>query len=407
MNIVSGVGLHGPVGMPVVVERDAGGENVFQLAGAVVTDPAMAALVGCKAIEDGAVGGLLQVEVEGGFNLQAGLVDLLGAEALLELLARLLLEPGSDGHLRLGRVQAERGIAGRFGLGVGDGMVLLHLGEDKIAAAQGLVGIGQGRKGRGRLGKAGQQSRFGQVEIAGALGEIELRGSLEAIHSMAEVNLVAVEGEYLFLGEAALDLDGQIGLLELAGGGALGGEEEVARQLHGERGCALSAAVVAQVVPDGPHDAKDVDAPVGLEALVFNGDDGLAQDGGKVVVADDLAALQSKGADDAALAVIEIGGGVGAVMLEIVDLGQIDGVNQGEAGQRAGYNRKEEQGGKRKPAGELAAAVDGDRLHLPAAGPDKVARFQTLWGRGSQTIQASWALPPMPARKRLSSRLAF
>jgi len=36
--------------------------------------------------------------------------------------------------------------------------------------------------------------------------------------------------------------------------------------------------------------------------------------------------------------------------------------------------------------------VGGDRLDLRAAGPDKVARFQTLCGRGSQTIQASWAL---------------
>src|ERR1035438_512274 len=180
-------------------------------------------------------------------------------------------------------MQAERGIARRFSLGVGDRMVLLHFGQDEVAPAQRLVGIEQGRKGYGRLGKAGQQSRFGQVEVAGVLGEVELRSSLEAIHSMAEINLVAIKGEYLFLGEAALDLYGQICLLELARGGALGGEKEVARQLHGERGCALSAAVVAQVVPDGSHDAEDIDAPMGLEALVFNGDDGLAQDGGKVV----------------------------------------------------------------------------------------------------------------------------
>jgi hypothetical protein len=57
----------------------------------------MAALIGGEAVEHGAVGGLLQVEVEGGFDFEAGFVDLLGAEALFELAADFLLEPGSDG----------------------------------------------------------------------------------------------------------------------------------------------------------------------------------------------------------------------------------------------------------------------------------------------------------------------
>ena len=52
------------------------------------------------------------------------------------------------------------------------------------------------------------------------------------------------------------------------------------------RGCAGRATRAA--------DAQDVDAPVGLEALVFNGDDGLAKDGGKAVVVDHLAPLQGK-----------------------------------------------------------------------------------------------------------------
>jgi hypothetical protein len=73
---------------------------------------------------------------------------------------------------------------------------------------------------------------------------------------------------------------------------------------------------------DGAGDAEDVDAPVGLEALVFNGDDGFAKDGREVVVVDDDAALEGEGADDAALAVVEVGGGGGAVALEVVDLRQ-------------------------------------------------------------------------------------
>ena len=56
----------------------------------------MTALVGGEAIDHGAIGGLLQVEVERGVDAQAGLVHLLGAEALFELAPDLFLKPGSD-----------------------------------------------------------------------------------------------------------------------------------------------------------------------------------------------------------------------------------------------------------------------------------------------------------------------
>ena len=126
--------------------------------------------------------------------------------------------------------------------------------------------------------------------------------------------------------------------------------------MHGERGGALGATFAADVVPDGAHDAEDIDTPVGLEALVFNGDDGLAQDGGEAVVADHFTALEGKRADDAALLVIEFGGGGGAVTLEVVDLRQIEGVDEGEAGQGAGNDREGEQGDERELADELAPA---------------------------------------------------
>ena len=133
------------------------------------------------------------------------------------------------------------------------------------------------------------------------LAEVELRRGFKAIHAAAEVDLVAIEGKDLLLGEGALDLDGEISLLQLAGSGAVRGKKEIARQLHGERGGALGAAVAAHVVPQRSGDAQDIDAPMGLEALVFNGDDGLAQDRRKAVVVDDHTPLEGKGADDAAL----------------------------------------------------------------------------------------------------------
>ena len=253
-----------------------------------------------------------------------------------------------------------------------------------------LLGIEQRREGHRPLGQPGQQRRFGEREIFGVLGEEILRRSLEAVHAAAEVDLVAVEGEDLLLGEGALDLDGEIGLLNLAHGGAIGGEKEVARQLHGQRRCALGAPVRAYVVPGGAGHAKDVDAPVRLEVFVFDGDDGLAEDGREAVVADNLAALQGEGADDAAPAVVEIGGGGGAVLFELLNLGEVDGVDEGEAGERPGGGGKNDQRGQRGTAGELAAAVFGKRRTEGAArGLDGAgcgarcdgARFEARFGR--------------------------
>ncbi len=102
------------------------------------------------------------------------------------------------------------------------------------------------------------------------LGEVKLRCGFETIHAAAQVDLIAVEGEDLLLGEGALDLDGQIGFLQLSSCGALGREKEIARELHGERGGALHAAMAAQIVHDCSGDAQDIDAPVRLEALVFD-----------------------------------------------------------------------------------------------------------------------------------------
>ena len=100
MDVVAGPGLHGPVRMPVILEGEAVGKHVFQLA-----LPAMAPLVDRQAIDHSAVGGLLQVQIERGLHAQAGFVDLLGAEALFQFAADFFLKPGRDRRSRLGDMQ--------------------------------------------------------------------------------------------------------------------------------------------------------------------------------------------------------------------------------------------------------------------------------------------------------------
>jgi hypothetical protein len=230
-------------------------------------------------------------------------------------------------------VQAQRRSARFFGLHVRDHAVRFHLTQNEVAPAQRPLRVQNRREGDRSLRQPGQQRCFGQSQVLGVLGKIKLRSSLEPIHPAAQVNLVPVKRKDLFLREGALDLDGQVRLLNLAPGGALIGKEEIARQLHGERGSALRAAVAADVVPRGAGHAEDIDAPVRLEVLVFDGDHRLAQNGRKSVIAHDNAPLQGKGAEESSVAVIEVRCGGRAVVLKIIDLRQVSGIDQREPGQ--------------------------------------------------------------------------
>src|ERR1700690_1772346 len=92
MNVIARADGSGPVGMPVVLNGGAAGENIFKL-----SLPAMAALIGDEAIEHGGGGGLLQIEVESGLNTESVFMDFVGAKALFELATDFLLEPWGDG----------------------------------------------------------------------------------------------------------------------------------------------------------------------------------------------------------------------------------------------------------------------------------------------------------------------
>ena len=160
------------------------------------------------------------------------------------------------------------------------------------------------------------------------LGEVELGRGLEAIGAVAKVDLVRIHLEDLVLGEDALDLHGEQDFLELSAVGLLVGEEEIARELHGERGGALRAAARVQVAPGGADGADEVDAPVAFEGLVLNGDQRLAQDGRKVGIGNDDAALEGEGTESRAVDIEQFSGGVRAVAEEVVHLRKVDRVDE-------------------------------------------------------------------------------
>ena len=101
---------------------------------------------------------------------------------------------------------------------------------------------------------------------------------------MAEVHGVEVLEEDEVLGVLVFEAQGVPELLELPGGGLLGVLDD--RQLDvllGDRGTALADAAGLEVGAGGPDDGLQVDAVVLVEALVLDGDDGVADQFGDLV----------------------------------------------------------------------------------------------------------------------------
>src|SRR4030067_1391995 len=98
-----------------------------------------------------------------------------------------------------------------------------------------------GRDG-GSAENPGDERRCLQGEVGDALAEIEIRRRLHSVDSMVEVELVAVELQYLFFGLLLFDLQGEVHLFELPADGLLGIEEQEAGQLLGDGASALGLA---------------------------------------------------------------------------------------------------------------------------------------------------------------------
>ncbi len=88
------------------------------------------------------------------------------------------------------------------------------------------------------------------------------------------------------------EFEGDHGFGEFATPGAFVRKEEGARDLHGDgAGALIVLAGVAEVGPGGAEDADEVETTVVEEALVFGGENGMDEIGGKVVVTDGAAFL--------------------------------------------------------------------------------------------------------------------
>ena len=126
-----------------------------------------------------------------------------------------------------------------------------------------------------RRNDGGQQSGLLKGQICGAGAEVLFGRRLNAISAAPKVNRVEVALEDLVLAEVVIHLHRQHRLADFAQ--VIGGLPQVIilHVLLGESGAALALAA-GEVIERRARDAAQVNSVVGVEVLIFRGDDGVA-----------------------------------------------------------------------------------------------------------------------------------
>ena len=196
---------------------------------------------------------------------------------------------------------------------------------------------------------ARQQGPFRERELAHGLAEVRLARGADPVRAVAEVDDREVAVEDLVLGCLAVELAGEDRLSHLSGDRALLPRVGVLDVLLGDRRAPLDG-LSPDVGPHGAQRALRVDAAVGVEALVLDGDDGVLEDLGDVFL---------------------LHGDGGLVLAEDGDLVAVDVIDvahaRGHAGLRlrqGGGQRQEEEGPEhRRDRAEGHQHAAGDEDH--------------------------------------------
>jgi hypothetical protein len=164
---------------------------------------------------------------------------------------------------------------------------------------------------RRRFRERREHRRLGDVQLPRGFSEVDLRRRRDAVRPRPQVDLVQVQLEDRVLRKVVLDLDGDARLLDLPRDLLFAADllrENVARELHGDRGRALRAPQGHDVRLEGPEDAPVVDPVMPIEPLVLDGDERLPHGEGNLVQGEHGAALEPELGDQAAVGRIDLRG---------------------------------------------------------------------------------------------------
>ena len=164
---------------------------------------------------------------------------------------------------------------GGFGLGIGNKSVLGHKIQYDAPPAHRGFRPQMGGKAGGGFEHSCQQRRLRKGKIPGGYAEIASGGGLQPVIAPAEVNRIQIHGQDLILGIFPLQLDGKDGFVYLAAHDLLCAQVGALDKLLGNGAGSLHIGAGQQILPGGPADADQVNAPVGIKAGVFGGDKGI------------------------------------------------------------------------------------------------------------------------------------
>ena len=231
----------------------------------------------------------------------------------------------------------------RLGTGSSDALLVLlardqalirHAEEHEVAA---LLGGGRVRDRvvRARRGDhAGDQRGLRRLELRGARAdpvgvaagvlpaEVGARGGLDAVRAVAEVDRVEVVAQDLLLRPLAREVVRHRRLAQLheQRPAVLGGER-VLDELLGDRRAALHRLLGQDVLVERAADAAEVDAVVGVEALVLDRDDRVLHGRRDLVLGDEDPLLVAGQAAERLAAAVDDHGVAGRRLLELRQVG--------------------------------------------------------------------------------------
>ncbi len=161
------------------------------------------------------------------------------------------------------------GIDGRIG---GDAALFLHQAQDDTGAAHCGIHIGRGRITAGRLDQPGDDRRFGGGEFGRRMAEEFAAGRIHAIGAAAEIDLVEIKLEDLFLRELRLQRHREHSFAQFAIERTVVVEKDVARQLLGNGRCCRHAPVTGRRGIDGADEAIGIDPEMRIISAVLDRD---------------------------------------------------------------------------------------------------------------------------------------
>lgn len=136
-----------------------------------------------------------------------------------------------------------------------------HAVEHHVAARQAGVRVHLGIKIGGRLRDAYERGGLRERQVERRHLEVVLRGRFDAVAAVPVVDDVQVLDQDVVFAEAFLQIDGQLGLADLALEGDVGrlfGQHGVAHELLGDGGSASRLAAAQVVEPKARRDTGDV-----------------------------------------------------------------------------------------------------------------------------------------------------